>query len=208
MTQSTQSKPPISITAFWWLMLLFTLPYGLAWFLYQNPDLQQQWGRQTNRGTLINPVFAMQTLAFKSLDQQPFSAKHWQNRWTLFMPLTSAICEKTCQENLYKMRQVRLALGEDRQHIQRVLALLQTPDPALKNQLLQDYPDMRLTQGDSAAQSALSTRLGELHNRIFLVDTQGQLMMAYPVQVDAKDILKDLQRLLKVLPPADSAYKH
>ena len=202
---SPSSARPSNRT-FWLLLALFIIPYALAWFFYQNPALQQQLGRKTNTGTLITPVLPIGSFNFQRPDQTAFTASGWQNQWS-FLVLMASSCAQPCQDNLYKIRQIRLALGEDRQHLQRVAVLVE-PATALLDQLRQDYPDMVVLTATPPIHTELASRLGDWQDRIFLVDPAGQVMMTYPPQTDAKGILKDVQRLLKVLPPQDKAYKH
>jgi len=94
------------------------------------------------------------------------------------------------------MRQARLAVGKDAERIERVWLLddAAAPDSAL----------LREHEGLKVARVAPSTLLAEFPSRgklveyIYVVDPLGSLMLRFPGDPDARRMLRDLVRLLKV----------
>ncbi|MEJ2322606.1 MAG: hypothetical protein P8Z31_09840, partial [Gammaproteobacteria bacterium] len=117
--------------------------------------------------------------------------------WTTFI---EGPCTEVCAEQLYKSRQVRLALGKDMDRGQRLL--VQVGEPAtLAPELLEAHPDLIVARADSNAAwlpqfhvdgDALNT------DNLYLVDPLGNLMMYYPPSIEGPKILKDIQRLVRV----------
>ena len=97
---------------------------------------------------------------------------------------------------LYKIRQLRLAVGKD---INRVDRLIVT-DNVNFEKYTKDFAGQNIT-----ASPEESSRLIELFNQndafnkedIFLIDQYGFLMMQYTFNTEPKLIIKDLERLLR-----------
>ncbi|MEN8167322.1 MAG: hypothetical protein ABFR65_07590, partial [Pseudomonadota bacterium] len=109
----------------WMLIALFALPPIAAWLFYLNP----QWlpAGRTNQGALIDPPRAMQTITLQTREGGRFDWSPLQDQWTLTV-LTEGRCDEQCTEQLIKVRQIRRALGANRQRTERLLILL--PDAA------------------------------------------------------------------------------
>jgi hypothetical protein len=84
------------------------------------------------------------------------------------------------------------ALGRDVDRLQRVYvagADVSAPDdPALVRLRLDDGPGAAVARALDAGQ----LRLG----RIYIADPRGNLLASYPPEVDQKELLRDLKRLL------------
>ena len=118
----------------------------------------------------------------------------------------SGKCEDVCLQNLYHMRQVRLALSHRMERVQRVL-VMDSPDQVASD-VLGEHPGLRVLQGDSAQHAdllekintALSQSKGGLSpaDAICLIDPFANLMMRFPADLPPKSMLKDIKHLLKV----------
>lgn len=183
------------------IFALFAAPVVVAWALF---FVFPEWipTSTSNHGTLVKPVrqlpeFHLQTLAGADLDRE-----FLKEGWTLVY-LHKGRCEKDCTEQLYKMRQVRLAQGKNIDRVQRLM--LWEPagvdDPARK-ELQQHFPGQTVAVLPEAetpltgafavdGQSPLSA------DRLYLVDPLGNLMMLYAPDDNPGGIIRDLERLLK-----------
>ena len=110
-------------------------------------------------------------------------------------------CVDDCMKNVYKMRQVRLALGKDAHRVQRVI-VAETTDHLGK--LISDNPGTRLFVTTGQSKPLLSQfpdyivgDISSIAQRIYIIDPLGNLMMQYATDVDPSDVLKDLRQLLK-----------
>lgn len=166
-----------------WLVALACFgPFLLAYALYFGP-----WG-----ATLLRPLGGTRELlatpvavpkAWRAPDDPP-----WQLAYARLTP-----CELSCAGDLGRLLQVQLALAGDRDLVGRgvwhVEDLPQLDDPELKAARL-----------DSAEGEAFVAALGAeriADGRVFLVDPLGNVILGYPKDVDQKELLRDLKRLLR-----------
>jgi hypothetical protein len=122
-------------------------------------------------------------------------------RWSLIYARMAA-CAEQCVLDLERLREVHGALGRDIGRVQRVYAHGGEPpaiseqsaprdaDPALVTRRLDD------AQGDAVLQALGADRLRL--GRVYIADPAGNLIASYPVNVDQKELLRDLKRLLSV----------
>jgi hypothetical protein len=101
---------------------------------------------------------------------------------------------------LYNTRQVRAALGADRERVQRVF--LAKGACCDLEWLHAQQPDLVTVQA-SAAAAPLTTILehagrGPSADRVYLVDPLGNLMMCYAADARPKGMLEDLKKLLRL----------
>lgn len=181
------------------IFLLFAAPVIAAWVWNANIE---RWRptTTTNYGELITPARPLGELNVPQLDGKPLAKDFLRGKWTLVY-IGPAACDRDCQQNLYVMRQVRLALNEKMDRVQRLWIISDAqPAPRLRA-LLSDHPGLAVVRPTATERTALldnfrSPAAGPVENRIYIVDPLGNLMMRYPARVDAKGVLKDIQRLL------------
>jgi len=118
--------------------------------------------------------------------------------------ISDADCGDTCRNNLYKMRQVRIAQNENMKRVQTLFLLNADSIPdELAGFLAQEHKDMAvaLPSATQAASIEPQFRVDETPvreaQRVYIVDPLGNLMMYYQPDADARGMLKDLQKLLK-----------
>jgi len=147
MNDSVNTEPAVTdaqIAASRKKMLLifgcFGIPLVLATLWLQVVRSQGgTWGN-TSRGELIHPAVPMSDF---SIDQfvmknegaqvddafrevaEPFTAEDFRKTWSMFY-LPEGACEDSCRKNLYHMRQIRLALNNRMNRVQRVV-LIESP---------------------------------------------------------------------------------
>jgi hypothetical protein len=116
-------------------------------------------------------------------------------KWSLLYT-GSGNCDRNCQQALYQLRQVRLALGKDMSRVQRFfIATSGTPDAGLISSV---HPDLIVIDSSTAASVRVLVALGTYSEAdVFVVDPLGNIMMRFPVGTTMKDMHKDLTLLLK-----------
>lgn len=183
------------------LALLFITPMLAAWWFYTNSG---NWrpGHTTNHGTLVVPPRPLDlTQPLFAANGNPFPAEYLRGKWTLIY-IGGSSCTVPCTDNLYKIRQVRLAQGENMGRVQR-LFLFSDRDNLLPA-ALDDYPKMdvailpRQAGKTFLSQFAVDNTEPSKAEKIYVVDPLGNLMMYYYPDAVPSGILKDLRRLLKV----------
>jgi len=184
------------------LFLLIAICLGpllLAWISYKT-----EWYRgkpSVNFGTLITPPIQIGELEIKKGRGELQELGSHKHAW-LLVYTKPRICKSICINNLYKMRQVRLATGKEMSRIQRVVLGFadQPEDPALKKLLENQYKG---TKHWTVSRQAFEASLGHTPrlsqgNAIYIVDPLNNLMMVYPNNANAEGMRKDLLKLLKL----------
>lgn len=188
-------KPAILVILF----AVFALPPLLSWYAFNYTDLGKQ--RSTGEhGTLIAPP---RPLPAWDLVGRGGTITPLHGKWTLVYPLNGK-CGEACLQNLYRMRQLRLATGKYADRVQRAVLVVSSDRNAVTGAQLQDYPGQLALfpenmDGD-ALRSLFELSAGDrpfVEERLYLVDPLGNLMMSYARTADPKGIIKDLTRLLK-----------
>ena len=184
------------------LALLFMTPAFVAWVMHNSSE--QGWRPEgtTNRGMLIHPARPLTLPAEMMIAGEPAN-DFLQGKWTLLY-IGDADCDAVCNENLYKMRQVRTAQNENMRRVQQLYLVQDEAVPAALQTLLDnEYHGMAVTllTADQAEQispyfliDGISMQAAE---RVYIVDPLGNLMMFYPPDANPGGMLKDLKKLLK-----------
>lgn len=180
----TQVKPKRSLL---FVLAVFILPVVLA-----KLALDQSWFEQaaTNRGELLQPVV---NLTSSLAEQSP--------KWRIMYVLPET-CDARCENAVYAIQQVWLALGKESDRAQPAV-FVKEPSASTVQALLHDFEHINAiaVSGDEFSELTGS----ELGGYVFLVDTQNNAMLRYPafaLRQDAvmgsRDILADLRKLLKL----------
>ena len=188
--------------AFVLLALLFMTPAFVAWVMHNSSEQGWRPDGMTNRGSLIHPARPLTLPADMVVGEQP-AAEYLQGLWTLLY-IGDGDCDAVCNENLYKMRQIRTAQNENMRRVQRAFLVRDEAISAELQVLLEtEYKDMAvqlITAGQlEQLDSFFRVDDGPLLDtgRVYIVDPLGNLMMYYPPDADPGGMLKDLKKLLK-----------
>ena len=202
-----QVAPKRSNATLWVMIVLFALPNLAAFYFYLNRDSIDFSSLTTNTGTIITPVRQVPEITLTKIDDTPFQTSSLKGKW-IMLSIGSSSCSQDCQDNLYKMRQVRKATGEFYKRVDRLFLLTDTENlNSFQSLLNKEYPKLTVIKPPASAENmqayenlfALFSVKGEpVQDGIYFIDPLGNYMMAFPAQTEAKKILKDLMRLLKV----------
>lgn len=182
------------------LFLVFLVPVLGAWLLH--------WAGAgpgtVVRGTLVEPPRPLGLPPLQAPDGAPLPADLLSGRWTLLF-VGDGACDAPCIEALASLRQIRLAVGEDMRRVQRLWLPEVPPGPEAMAGILREHPGLLVgLSGDGVREDfvrQLPAPAGGAGppGRVYIVDPLGNVVVAYPATGgQPKDILKDLQRLLKV----------
>ena len=183
------------------LILLFLVPPVAAYVLFYT-DFRPSSG--ANYGQLISPAKPIANVILTTPDGREFKFSDLREKWVLLY-LGGPECNEACNENLYKIHQVRLAQGKN---TERVKSVYIASEEALRSEIDDisgKYPGILLLlarpdafvdlvdQFDNDTEAALQES-----EWIYIVDPLGNLMMRYDTKADPSGIRKDLKRLLKL----------
>ncbi|MDX9844206.1 MAG: hypothetical protein RBT42_10645 [Aquabacterium sp.] len=162
---------------------------------------------RTNHGTLITPPKPMTAeagLSFTNLQGQAVTPQALQGQW-LLVSVAGGACDAACERQLYLQRQLREALGRDKDRVDRVWLIPDQAEvrPALLPALAQAWT---LRVDASRLSQWLQPDVGQtLSSHLYLVDPRGDWMMRFPADADPARVKKDLMRLLKANESWDEA---
>lgn len=188
-----------SYKTLWVMLILFGLPYlaALYFYLYQD-EINFSY---SNNGELVSPVRPLENYLLKDINNKDIWFSSFKGKW-LFIMIGDSSCDHICQSNMYKMRQIRKAVGQDRQRVDRIFFLNDDNAMGEFNQKLKEYPGMHVIKNSGEEYfkflSGLLIDNNKMMNRIYIIDPLGNFMMAYQQDAAAEHILEDLRRLLKV----------
>tara|TARA_B110000003_G_C16370404_1_gene426333 strand:- start:218 stop:694 length:477 start_codon:yes stop_codon:yes gene_type:complete len=146
-------------------------------------------------GKLISPVVSIGTIKAKEISTM--NEVVIDKKWILVF-MQNKMCAESCEERLYQFRQIRLALGEDRDKVDRLVILNKEN---YLNELKNSYSGQKYIDNSFMNYQFLVTKFKDLYSGkvspIFLIDPYGYLMMQYPKETEPKGIIKDIERLIK-----------
>ena len=190
-----------SRTALISIFVLFVLSPIAAWMVHTGViDISFDAGQGKNRGELIHPARPLEGFELADGEGNRITREDFLGLWTM-LEFTTTPCVEDCMKNVYKMRQVRLALGKDAHRVQRVVV---AETAAHLDKLMSDNPGTRLFVTTGQPQPLLSQfpnyivgDISSIAQRIYIIDPLANLMMQYATDADPSDVLKDMRQLLK-----------
>lgn len=185
------------------VLLVCAAPVIASYFTYYviRPD-----GRR-NFGELIDPQRPLPILATQALDGQVSELTALKGQW-LLLSVAGGACDMHCEKNLYFQRQLREALGKERDRVDRVwlvnddAAIPEALRPALASSTVLRVAPAALAQWLEPAPGQ------RLQDHLYLVDPLGNWMMRFPSDLEPADAAKakrDLERLLRASSSWDQA---
>jgi hypothetical protein len=197
---AVNSAAPRRRAIFVGVALVFFVPLAIATYLYYAPAAWRPSGT-VNHGTLIEPMRQLPAVALPTIDGGLTSTDFLRHRWTLIY-VGSGACDERCRDALYQIRQVRLALNQDMDRVQRLF--IATGPCCDRDFLAREHQGLVVARGDSGVAAQLlalfpaDTGPVPTAGRIYVADPLGNLMMLHPRDSNPEHLLEDLKRLLKL----------
>lgn len=179
------------------LVLLFTLPILIAWYMVFFTGFNTGKGGYQH-GVLVMPARQLPEVSLRD----PLSGRQFPlyGKWTMLITVDGD-CNEICRDNLYRMRQIRLAAGREMNRLQRAAYFVQEDKIDNWDIMLSDYKGQLILPGSSEVDRLLAQlTVAEVKpdGAIYLIDPAGYYMMIYPYDTDPGGIIKDLKRLLRI----------
>lgn len=174
--------------------LVFIIPILVSWYLVFFTDFKK--GNQgTQKGELISPVISLGELEAFNIKTQ--SIESISNKWTLVF-FVEKECDQLCEDKLYRLRQIRLALGKDRDKVDRLLISENKND---WEKFSDEFKGQKYIDPTSSGYNKLKEKFkgysGFDIEATYLIDPFGFLMMKYEKDVNPMGTIKDIERLIK-----------
>lgn len=168
-------------TELWLIALVCVGPFVLALLVYY---MRPGWLPQLpGSRELVEPPVSIAALPLEPASGEP--------RWSLIYARIGP-CNSECVRDLDRLRQVHWALGADLERVRRVYLHTADPVPAVSDDLAVGRLD---TERGAALVAALdAARLA--NGRVYVADPRGNLVVSYAPEVDQRELLRDLERLL------------
>lgn len=174
------------------VLLVCAAPVIASYFTYYviRPE-----GR-TNYGTLILPPRPLPPLTLTDLDGRAVPAAGLKDQW-LLVAVAGGACDATCERQLYLQRQLREALGRDRDRLDKVWFV--TDAAPVRPEVLRAIASTQVLRVDAAALTDwLEAEPGRaLADHLYVVDPMGQWMMRFPAEAEPTKVKRDLDRLMR-----------
>ena len=179
------------------IALMFFLPILLAWFLNFYSDFKRD-AQGIHHGELIVPPLPLGDLKVTAIGGSEILSL--EKKWTLIF-LVSDQCDLACEDKLYQLRQIRLAVGKDREKVERVLVIDNEID---WSDYENSFQNQKVIVKGSPSYESIIKNLKSVKNfdsnAIYLMDAYGSLITKYAYKTAPKGIIKDIERLIRVAP--------
>jgi hypothetical protein len=157
-------------------------------------------GARSNYSELILPVRALPAgLELTDLQGRRVAASALHGQWLLVM-VAGGACDASCERSLWLQRQLREALGRERERVEKVWLIpdAQTPEVRILDAIQAGGPPTVLRVPREALAQWLEPSTGaRLEQHLFIVDPLGHWMMRAPPDPDPSRLKRDLDRLLR-----------
>ena len=190
-----------------WKMLVVALvcaaPVLASYFMYYvvRPESRRSYGE------LIEPQRPIPSIVGTTLDGRKVPLPTLQGQW-LLVSVNGGACDAMCERHLYLQRQMREALGKDKDRLDWVwfvtddAPVRDTLKPALQQATVLRVDPAQLSQWLSAARGQ------QLADHLYVVDPLGHWMLRFPPATDlaaAAKARKDVERLMRASAGWDKA---
>lgn len=195
LEQTDQGSGRIKLALF---ILMFFLPVAGSWYLVFFTDYARNGQGGAEHGILISPPRQLQNVSLLRVNEASSEQVFLFGKWSILIFVHGA-CDTSCAENLYRIRQIRLATGREMQRLQRIVIIDQTDSSEFGHYLSKNYPGQLYVSKQDLGEGFLNQFQGfDSGTETFLIDTRGFLMMYYLDGTDPSGIIRDLKRLLRI----------
>ncbi len=194
MNDSRRLKQRLTIIG---VFALFMLPIVFALML-NLPGVRWSPFGARNHGELLQPPPLLDDLELMAVDGGSLASKPLTVGWSVLLSAPIP-CAEACDAAIERLQRVRLSLGQNGGRVNWIWLVsgdrkLQAADVVT---LRARYPALRVVR--TVAEDGLPQVLQPREGRptVYVVDPHGYLILRYEPDAPARDLLKDLERLLR-----------
>ncbi len=192
MTSNTNTTER-SNTTLWLLLASFILPAVAAYAYFFFGDRPEP----DTHGELISPVIDIENLELTDMLDKPIPRKDLTSSWRMYY-VTADTCAEQCEQSLYNMRQINIALGKNQSRVNHVVLHSATAEPDFIDLLEEQHPHVLRAKIPAQKLPLLQLQNPAQQSAIYLMDPHGNIMMRFSDGLDATLILKEINKLLKI----------
>lgn len=199
MTTSKHRRSNLPLLA---ILAICLAPVIFAVLAYYVPALGLRPTGTSNYGRLIDPQRPMPSAAALTLTDaqgQPADLSAFKGQWLLISAGPGA-CPEQCVRRLYVLRNSHASQGKEVERLNRIWFVT---DTAPLNPVVESaYQGTIILRADPTQLAAWLTAdeadpQASLHERMWVVDPLGNLMMAFPDTNEPEEVRDDIRTLLK-----------
>ena len=159
----------------------------------------------TNFGEFVVPAVSMTDLNLKTGDGRPWVFSEQKIKWRLIIP-GAGKCIDECRELLHTTRQVHISLGKYSRRFERIYIALDDEIDSETERYMEEHPYLTVVHGkqDELEQLLEATNAPLFMEgaplRAYLVDQEGLIMMSYTLANAGKELIEDIEHLMKYSP--------
>jgi len=181
--------------------VMVLIPFAIIYWMADEGLMEYE---TFNRGELINPPIQISDLGLETKSGNALDYSQPDHLWSLVV-IGDRFCSGACEKLLYLVRQSNTALGKKMNKARRYyISLDGEVDTQLSQLIEKEHPKLTVLTGEQAKVLGLFPQ-ALAPNRFYLVDRGGWIMMSYhapdlqahTLNALGKDVLKDMNRLIK-----------
>lgn len=192
--QTTKKRNPYTP---WFVVVAFVAPVVAAYALFFLGVTPPAF---SNKGELLNPVVDIESFALIDENEKPINRDDISiHKWHMIY-FAGASCDDACNQALYNMRQINIAVGKNANRLRRLIVHLDMPDDEFQALIAKEYPEARHAYANSETIEEALQSVGPAFrsNEIYIMDPLGNVMLRFTQDQPYKDLLHDLNKLFKV----------
>ncbi len=189
MKKSSKNKITIVL-----VFAAFLVPAMIATLLHSE-WLTWRPGETRNHGELIEPVIELPDFSLTMAGGDLLERADLIDQWQLVHHVRGA-CGEDCLEQLYWLRQVRLAQDRHQPDIGLMVLIESGIDSETVEAIRELSANFRILHGEPAHSLGNSFPMTEYRGHSYIVDPDGNIIMGYASDADPNGIRRDLRRLL------------
>ena len=194
--QPEQSKKRNPYTP-WFVVISFVAPVVAAYALFFMGITPPAF---SNKGELLSPIIDVESFALTDDDNQSMSRDEITNHKWHMVYFAGASCDDACNQALYNMRQINIAVGKNANRLRHMVVHLEKPGEEFQVLITKEYPDAKHANANAATIATALQQVGAefRSNEVYIMDPLGNVMLRFTQDQPYKDLLHDLNKLFKV----------
>ncbi len=181
----------------WFVVISFVAPVVAAYALFFMGITPPAY---SNKGELLSPIIDVESFALTDDSNKALGRDEITNHKWHMVYFAGPSCDDACNQILYNMRQINIAVGKNANRLRRLLVHLEKPGEEFQALIAKEYPDAEHANANAATIAAALQEVGAefRSNEVYIMDPLGNIMMRFTQDQPYKDLLHDLNKLFKV----------